>query len=95
MRVRANSFYVYVPCMLDVCDARTDLRNGDLVQVRNLPGCPPANTMRHAHVFKDGKFAGLVSTSSLISRKDYAAQWKRAPITSAAHKLLGAPTRKS
>lgn len=89
MRVRANSFYVYVPNSWDRFDARTDLQSGDLVQVRNLLGCPPANTMTHAHVFKDGKFAGLVCTDSLISRKEYAAQWKRAPITCAARKLLG------
>jgi hypothetical protein len=68
VKVKANKFYVYIPCLLDQVDGRTDLKSGDVVQVRNLDGCPPCNTMRHAHVFDDaGKFAGLVATSSLVA----------------------------
>jgi len=37
------------------------------VQVVNLRGCPKANTMGHCHVNDaDGRFAGLVCTSSLV-----------------------------
>jgi hypothetical protein len=66
MKVRAGSWYVYSPVALDVYDARTALKPGDRVQVRNLNGAPKANTMGHAHVFDaNGKFAGLVCTASL------------------------------
>lgn len=69
MKVRANSWYTYRPCLLDVADGRTALKPGDRVQVRNLPGCPPCNTMRHAHVYDaSGQFAGLVCTASLHER---------------------------
>ena len=62
MRVKVNKFYIYRAVGLDVFDSRTDLKDGDLVQVVNLPGCPRANTMGHCHVKKDGHFAGLVLT---------------------------------
>jgi hypothetical protein len=65
MRVRVNSWYIYQPCLLDKVDGRTELQAGDLVQVRNVRGCPPANTMQHCYVFKAGQFAGLVCTASL------------------------------
>lgn len=74
MKVRANGVYVYDPCLLDACDGRTNLKKGDLVQVVALRGCPPPNTMNHAHVNgPDGEFAGLVCCGSLHSRKDYVA----------------------
>ena len=50
MKVRANATYIYDPCMLDVSDGRTNLKKGDVVRVKNLHGCPPCNTMGHAHV---------------------------------------------
>ena len=65
MRVRTNGWYVYRPAGWDVFDARTSLKAGDRVQVKKLPGCPPPNTMGHAHVYFDGKFVGLVATASL------------------------------
>jgi hypothetical protein len=79
MKVRANSSYIYHPCLLDVCDGRTDLVKGDLVVVKNLPGCPKCNIMNHAHVYKDDKFAGLVCCASLYSPKEYPkllAEWE-------------------
>ena len=60
MKVKANSYYKYSPVGLDRWDARTNLMHGDIVQVKNIPGCPPANTMGHCHVYYNGKFAGLV-----------------------------------
>jgi hypothetical protein len=70
MKVRANQHYIYYPNMLDRVDGRTKLVAGDIVRVVNLPGCPPANTMGHAHVNFKGEFAGLVSTNSLHSLAD-------------------------
>ena len=66
MKVRANSWYTYRPALIDQWDACTTLRPGDRVQVRKMPGCPPPNTMGHAHVCDEtGKFRGLVHTASL------------------------------
>ena len=70
MKVRANSEYIFYPNMLDRYDGRTSLVPGDLVKVVNLPGCPKANTMNHAHVELNGRFAGLVHTGSLYSLSD-------------------------
>ena len=77
-RVRAGSVYVYHPAGADLWDARTDLKEGDHVRVVNLPGCPRANTMGHAHVQRlDGSFAGLVLTASLDSVQEYRAYLQR------------------
>ena len=77
-RVRAGSVYVYNPAGADLWDARTDLKEGDHVRVVNLPGCPRANTMGHAHVQRlDGSFAGLVLTASLDSVQEYRAYLQR------------------
>ena len=66
MRVRAGKRYRYAPVGLDVWDPRTDLQAGDVVTVVRLPGCPPPNTVGHAHVNgPDGTFAGLVLVASL------------------------------
>jgi hypothetical protein len=67
MHVRVNSIYRVQRCLLDIADSRTDLRDGDIVRVVNLPGCPRANVMRHCHVANPltGEFIGLVCTSSL------------------------------
>ena len=70
MKVRANTEYIFYPNMLDRYDGRTSLVPGDIVKVVNLPGCPKANTMGHAHVNLGGKFAGLVSTNSLYPLSD-------------------------
>jgi hypothetical protein len=70
MRVRAGQSYIYYPNLLDRIDGRTRLVMGDIVKVVNLPGCPPANTMDHAHVELNGKFVGLVHTNSLHAMSD-------------------------
>jgi hypothetical protein len=73
VKVKAGISYVYYPNGLDRVDARTSLVPGDIVKVVNLPGCPPANTMGHAHVYLLGdttKRAGLVSTNSLYPLSD-------------------------
>ena len=67
-KVSAGSEYFYNPVGLDLWDARTTLSKGDKVKVVNLPGCPKANTMGHCHVTKEGKFAGLVLTNSLVEK---------------------------
>jgi hypothetical protein len=78
MRVRNGGLYIYRPCLLDIADPpygakRGTLHTGDRVVVRNLHGCPPCNTMAHAHIETldtdtvDGvhEFLGLVATASL------------------------------
>jgi hypothetical protein len=70
MKVRANAKYIYYPNLLDRCDSRTRLVPGDIVTVVNLPGCPKANTMGHAHVELNGRFAGLAHVNSLHSMSD-------------------------
>jgi hypothetical protein len=70
-RVRAGSVYVYNPVPLDRINPPHGvqagiLKPGDRVRVVNLPGCPRANTMGHAHIQTiGGVFAGLVCTNSL------------------------------
>ena len=70
MKVKANCFYKYEPVMWDVLDPKTNLDPGDVVQVKKLFGCPPPNTMGHAHVYFDGRFAGLVHVNSLVKIKE-------------------------
>ena len=72
MRVRANSEYIFYPCGWDRIHPATRIKlvPGDRVRVVNLHGCPPANTMQHAHVEVNGQLAGLVHTSSLYSFAD-------------------------
>jgi hypothetical protein len=84
MKVRAGSVYIYHPNLLDIADARTSLKSGDSVRVVNLPGCPKANTMGHAHVedVNTGAFIGLVHTNSLHTKAEYAA-YLRAEIAKA------------
>lgn len=79
-KVRAGSKYVYSPVLIDKIDGRTGLVEGDVVQVVNLRGCPPANTMGHCHVnavasvhCENGKFAGLVCCNSLVPLKEWVA----------------------
>ena len=72
MRVRANSIYRFTAGnFMDRNAKLTDgcpLEVGDLVQVINLPGCPPANTMGQCYVRLVGdssKAFVMISTSSL------------------------------
>jgi hypothetical protein len=75
-RVRPGSRYKYVPVLWDVADppygvTRGHLNTGDIVRVKNLHGCPPANTMGMCHIETlAGEFAGLVFCNSLQSRGD-------------------------
>jgi hypothetical protein len=56
--------------MLDMIDGRTNLTSGTKVRVKNLRGCPPCNTLGHAHVVhpETGQFIGLVCTASLFKK---------------------------
>ena len=83
MKVRAGSKYIYHANVLDACDARTDLRNGELVVVVNLYGAPKANTMGHCYVEREGlrgRYVGLVHTGSLHTVPEYL-DYLRAEIT--------------
>lgn len=70
-RVRVGSNYIFEPVMMDITNPAIPgaLKKGDLVKVVNLPNCPPANTMGFCYVNKNGKFAGMVCTNSLIPIK--------------------------
>jgi hypothetical protein len=79
-KVRVGQRFYFVPVMLDACNPPYNVEVGDFVQVVNLPGCPKANTMGHAHVnvlmrangvATPGTFGGLVCTNSLVSREEY------------------------
>lgn len=74
MRVRNKSFYYFYPVLMDRCSpcyglSRGLVSEGDKVQVVNQHGCPPANTMGHCYIEKDGHFLGLVCTNSLSKEK--------------------------
>lgn len=71
-KVRAGATYIYYPVFLDRNRPAQYRRlvPGDVVTVVNLPGCPKANTMGHAHVQLGGEFAGLVCTNSLYPFSD-------------------------
>jgi hypothetical protein len=69
-RVRIGSWYRYEPVMFDVLNPPVNVSRGDVVQVKNMHGCPPANTMGMCYVFqRDGSFGGMVCTNSLIPVK--------------------------
>ncbi len=67
MKVRKGSVYVFNAAGWDVFDPRDNTpANGTKVRVIHPHGCPPPNTMGHAHVEGlDGRFIGLVATASL------------------------------
>jgi hypothetical protein len=71
MYVRVGSNYRYTAGhFMDRIDPRLNeyLKEGDLVKVINVPGCPPANTMGHCYVRLVGdssKAFVMISTSSL------------------------------
>ena len=55
------------PFRLTASIRRINIEANDIVRVVNLPSCPKANTMGHAHVeHLGGEFAGLVCTNSLV-----------------------------
>jgi hypothetical protein len=49
-RVRVGRLYRYKPVLLDRAHPPYNVREGDIVRVVNLPGCPKAGTMGHCHV---------------------------------------------
>jgi len=66
MKVRKGQMVRFSPALLDLIDPKTNLKKGDVVRVCHPYGCPPPNTMGHAHVETlEGKFIGLVQTASL------------------------------
>jgi hypothetical protein len=67
MKVRVNGLYVFNAVGLDITDPKCRLPNGTVVRVKNMHGCPPANTMGQCYIFtKDtDEFIGMVSTASL------------------------------
>ena len=75
-RVRVGSSYHYVPAMIDklhppIAVGLGRMTIGDVVKVVNLPGCPKANTMGHAHFDVRGEFGGLCCTNSLLTKGEY------------------------
>jgi hypothetical protein len=69
-RVRAGATYRFEPVGMDVYRPAAAAATGQLVRVVKLHGCPPPNTMGHAHIESlEGKFLGLVLTNSLTSHK--------------------------
>lgn len=73
-KVRAGARYRYQPVPLDRWQPPYGVSSGilapdDIVKVVNLPGCPRANTMGHAHIEIDGSYAGLVHCNSLVPFK--------------------------
>lgn len=68
MKVRLNSVYTFRRAGWDLCDPKVAIADGTKVRVTKPYGCPPPNTMGHAHVADaaTGEFLGLVSTASLV-----------------------------
>lgn len=73
MKVRVNSLYTYDANGYDLCHAikGESVANGSVVRVINLPGAPPANTMRMCYIANPttGQFLRMVDTSSLTPYK--------------------------
>jgi hypothetical protein len=68
-KVRVGATYKYDPVPFDRFNPPFGCHKGDEVKVINLPGCPRANTMGMCYVAKGGKFAGMVCTNSLESKR--------------------------
>ena len=66
-RVKVGKSYVFRPVLFDVSNPPFGAVPGDVVTVVNLHGCPKANTMGMCHIAKDGEFAGMVCTNSLVA----------------------------
>ncbi len=67
-RVRVGKVYTFAPVPMDrFFPAAQNIKAGDKVIPRNMPGCPPCGTMGHCHVIRadTGEFAGLVHCNSL------------------------------
>lgn len=65
-RVRAGIVYEFKPVGLDQFDSKTEAIPGQQVRVIKCPGCPPPNSMGHAHIESlTGEFLGLVCCNSL------------------------------
>ncbi len=64
-KVEPGTSYVFEPVFFDILNPPFDAKPGDIVEVVDLPGCPPANTMGMCHINRNGKFAGMVCTNSL------------------------------
>lgn len=66
-KVRAGSKYVYEPVGCDVSSPANSAAAGQVVEVKNLRGCPPSGTMGHCHVVVPGSniLLGLVLCNSL------------------------------
>lgn len=77
-KVRVGTVYVYHANLLDRCDRRTKLEDGDLVKVVNLPGCPKAGVMGQCYVAhpETEEFLGMVHVNSLHTRAEYIAHLK-------------------
>lgn len=65
-KVKVGKVYRFEPVFFDILNPPFDAKAGDLLEVVNLPGCPKASTMGMCHVKRNGKFAGMVCTNSLI-----------------------------
>lgn len=74
MKVRVGGLYVFNAVGFDITDPKCSIPAGTVVKVKNMHGCPPANTMGQCYVFdKDtDKFIGMVSTASLSKREKHA-----------------------
>lgn len=67
MKVRAGRTYLFHPVPMDRFDPKSQAVHGQRVVVVALRGCPPPNTMGHAHInAEDGTFLGLVHCNSLV-----------------------------
>lgn len=71
MKVRVGSVYVFKANGWDVFDRKSNTpADGTIVRVCKPYGCPPPNAMGHCFVeTMEGKFIGLVSTSSLSKQE--------------------------
>ena len=76
-KVKVGKTYIYDPVFFDqiISPPVGNPEQGYFVVVVNLNGCPPANTMGSCYInFADsGEFAGMVSTNSLKSVKEFLA----------------------
>lgn len=71
-KVRVGSRYEYHPVLFDRLEppAALEVKDGQVVTVIDLYGCPKANTMGMCYISLDGTkegFAGMVCTNSLRS----------------------------
>ena len=70
MKVRVNSLYRFEAVSWDLVNGANlegKIKDGDVVRVKNVYGCPNANVMGNCYIFSypTNEFIGMVSTSSL------------------------------